>query len=85
MGPPTVMGISDPGCEFTMWPLSIIWGVAFDMGGILTGPLNDEKFGELALWVNGPDFGMNSSAPGLDPFKQKTKFIYWWAGIMLHA
>lgn len=68
IGPPTGIGISPPGTEFPMWPLSIIWGPALDMGGIPTGPLlNDEKLGELALWVNVADFGTNSSAPGFDP------------------
>lgn len=69
IGPAIDNGISPPGwVELPMWPLSITWWVAFDMGGIPMGPFwNDEKFGELALCVKAPVLGMNSSAPGLDP------------------
>jgi hypothetical protein len=44
MGPSTNIGISSSNCELTMWPVSIIES---DMRGILTGPLNDDKFGIL--------------------------------------
>ena len=48
--------------------LAIMWviGGAVDVSGIIPSE-NEEKLGELALWVKGPFRGINSFAIGFGP------------------